>query len=384
MQRPGGRRKANISVESRPMPTDTKITAQHWNDQTARFAGRTAGLSWGDAGPAIHRHINRRISGDPEIDWLAYTADKYFSGRLPLARCLSLGCGTGVLERALARHRVFQQCDAYDVAEGALQEARRLAKENQLAGIMYYAADINAIKLPAGAYDAVWIHHAMHHFESLEHICGQISQSLKPDGLLILNEYVGPSRFQFPARQKEVINLCLGLLPAQYRTVMSEQVELEMERTPLRKGPRWLFSRLFDKIRDGDLIDVVCRRLQAYRALATGRSPEMRTIVFPSRRDIIRVDPSEAVRSEEIEPVLQSGFEILEKKDWGGNVLQFLLQGIAGRFSANDPRSQDLVSMLTVVEDTLLQCGEFESDFAYIVARPKAACGHGEAGNVHP
>ncbi len=363
------------------MATDTKITAQHWNNQTARFAGRKAGLSWGDAGPAIHHHINRRISGDSEIDWLVYTLNKYFSGRLPLANCLSLGCGSGVLERALAKHHVFQHCDACDVAEGALQEARRLAQENQLSTIRYYAADINKIELPAGVYDAVWIHHAMHHFEALEHICRQISQSLKPGGLLILNEYIGASHFQFPERQKEVINLCLGLLPAPYRTVMPEQIEMEMERTPFKKGVRWACSRLIDKVRDGDLINVICRRFKAYRSLATGRSTEKKSVIFPTRRDIIQIDPSEAVRSDEIEKVLQDDFEIVEKKDWGGNVLQFLLSGIAGRFSGEDPRSQDLLNMLITVENTLLACGEFKSDFSYIVARPKATHGRDRAGN---
>jgi len=68
--------------------------------------------------------------------------------------------------------------------------------------------------------------------------------------------------------------------------------------------------------------------------------------------------------------VLQRDFEIVEEKEWGGNVLQFLLAGIAGNFSNEDPCSQALLRMLISIEETLLQCGEFESDFAYIVARP--------------
>jgi hypothetical protein len=98
---------------------------------------------------------------------------------------------------------------------------------------------------------------------------------------------------------------------------------------------------------------------------------EKTTILFPSRRDVIRTDPSEAVRSDEIVAVLQRDFDIMEKKDWGGNVLQYLLAGIAGHFSAENELSQALLKMLFNVEDTLLKCGEFKSDFAYMVARPK-------------
>jgi SAM-dependent methyltransferase len=354
---------------------DMKIIAQRWSEHTARFFGRNAGLFWWEAGPEIQRHINYKISGSPDTDWVAYTLNKYFGGRLPLDRCLSLGCGNGYLERRLAQFSAFRHCDAYDVAEGSLQEARRLAEEKGLTNISYYAADINSIALPAGVYDSVWIHSAMHHFEALEHVCRQISQSLKPEGLLILNEYIGPSRFQFPDRQKEIANLCLGLLPARYRIVMQEQIALEIDRTPFRKGARWFFSRLVDKLRDGDLIGVVRRRFHAYKARISNQDIEKKTVLFPSRRDVITADPSEAVRSEEIVEVLQRDFDVIEKKDWGGNVLQFLLAGIAGRFSTEDQLSQALLKMLINVEDTLLQAGEFKSDFAYIVARPKQRSG---------
>lgn len=357
------------------MSFDMKTTAQHWSEHTARFSGRNAGLFWWEAGPEIQRHINSRISGNPDIDWVAHTLDKYFEGRLPLARCLSLGCGNGHLERRLAHFSAFQHCDAYDVAEGSLQVARKLAEDEGLNNISYYAADINSIVLPAGLYDSVWIHSAMHHFEALEHVCQQISKSLKPEGLLILNEYIGPSRFQFSSRQKEVANLCLQLLPARYRIVMQEQSAIELERTPFKKGVRWFISRVIDKVSDGDLIGVVRRRFHAYKAKAGGQNTEKTTIIFPSQRDVIAADPSEAVRSEEIMKVLQRDFDVVEKKDWGGNVLQFLLAGIAGNFSAEDQLSQALLKMLINVEDTLLQCGEFESDFAYIVARPKQQAG---------
>lgn len=41
--------------------------------------------------------------------------------------------------------------------------------------------------------------------------------------------------------------------------------------------------------------------------------------------------------------VLQEYFQIVEKRDWGGNIVQFLLHGIAGNFSDDDPQSQELV-----------------------------------------
>jgi hypothetical protein len=86
---------------------------------------------------------------------------------------------------------------------------------------------------------------------------------------------------------------------------------------------------------------------------------------------VIAGDPSEAVRSDEIVEVLKQDFEIIEKKDWGGNILQFLLADIAGNFvDEKNEHAKSYLRMLINIEETLLQSGEFESDFAYIVARP--------------
>jgi len=351
------------------MSFDAKTTAQHWSENAARFSGRDTGLFWLEK-TEVHKSINSKVSGDPDINWVQYTLRKYFDGQLPLARCLSLGCGEGRLERDLARQGTFKYCDAYDIAEGSIQLAKERAKANGFNHISYYAADINKISLPARTYDAIWIGSAMHHFEALEHICQQIKQALKPESLFILNEYIGPNRFQFPARQKEVANLCFQLLPSKYHLKVQELIALEVERTSLHKGTRWFITRLIDKIRDGDLIDVINRRFRAYRSKATGKDIEKTRVMFPSIRDVIAEDPSEAIRSEEIVKVLKQNFEIIEKKDWGGNVLQFLLAGIAGNFSEKDPSSQLLLKMLINIEDTLLLCGEFQSDFTFIVARP--------------
>lgn len=353
------------------MPSKTTATEQWWNEHTARFAGRNAGLLWLDAGPELVRHINGRISGSPDTDWISHTLQRHFNGRIPMERILSLGCGNGHLERRLAQEGAFLLCDAYDMAEGSLQTARTQANEAGLTGIRYEATDINQISLPPEAYDSVWIHSALHHFEALEHISSQIRQTLKPQGLLILNEYIGPSRLQFPSQQKRLINDALRLVPAQYRNLMQEQISIELGHTPWRMGIRWCVQRLADKVRDGDLTGLLRRRWRMIKARATGGSLDKRTVDFPSPRDVIAADPSEAIRSEEIMGVLLRDFDLVEKKDWGGNLLQSLLGGIAGNFSAEDPQSQAVLRMLIDLEDHHLQTGEFESDFAYMVLKPK-------------
>lgn len=328
-------------------------------------------LHWWDASPEIYRQINRRITGEPEYDWKTYTLDKYFAGRLPVARTLSLGCGIGRLERTLAKLGAFEQCDAYDISPDAIATAAALTQARGIRTVAFHAADVNTLILPARVFDAVWAHSALHHFAALEHIFGQIRRALKPGGLLILNEYVGPSRFQFPERQKEIINLCLRLLPPAYRTLTPEAAAAVALTTPFNRGPRWALSRLADKARDGNVIATLRRRIETYAASVTGRCRLKERVTFPTAHDVAAFDSSEAVRSDEIVGLLKRDFDIVEQKALGGNILQFMLADIAGNFTENDPHSQALLKMIVHIEETFIVGGEFESDYVYIVARPR-------------
>ena len=351
------------------MPSNIDAVNQYWSAFISESHRKNKRVAWWEAGPEIHNYKNRKVSGTPDVNWVQYTLSKYFNARLPLARCLSLGCGGGGLERELASYGAFQHCDAYDVSEGAIRLARERADQLGIKNITYHIADINELTLPPNSYDAVWVSQAMHHFEALEHVNQQIRRSLRPEGLFILQDYVGPNRFQFPSRQKEVVNLCLSLLPVQYRVRMKQAVDKEMQRS-MKVGSKFV-QRLIDKIRDGDLIGAIQRRLLMYKSQMGHQVSEKKLINFPTARDVIAADPSEAIRSNEIVEVLQQDFEIIEKKDWGGNILQFLLADIAGNFvDEKYEHAQAYLRMLINIEETFLQSGEFESDFAYIVARP--------------
>jgi SAM-dependent methyltransferase len=354
------------------MTTDQEKTIQAWTGVAERFGTRKTGMFWWDAGPEIHNRINRNISGDPSCDYTTHVLRTYYpESKRPFGPCLSLGCGNGFLERSLSRQGAFERLDAYDLTEAQLILARKLAKDEGLHNITYHVGDLNEIELPPAVYESVWIQGALHHVESLEHLCYQVSRSLKPEGLFILNEYIGPNRFQFSARQKELTNLCLQLLPQKYRVIVQESAAIQGEQSIRKRGVGWFYQRLMDKVRDGDLVNTVRRRLASRRNRRSSEVPLKTTIAFPAVGDVIASDPSEAIRSGEILDVLRKDFRIVESADLGGNILQFLLADIAGNFSNQDEESQAVLRMLIQVEETLMACGEFKSDFGFVVARPK-------------
>ena len=347
---------------------DIKRTAQYWSEQQAWQVGR--GLHWTEL-PAVLRRLNVKVSGDPNTDWVTYTLSTHLADQLPLERCLSLGCGKGSLERYVASLGAFMACDAYDVAPGSIDKARQLAAAQGYQHIHYEVADINHLELPAQAYDVVWVSGAMHHFERLEYVCAQIQQSLKSQGFLVLNEYVGPSRFQFSDRQREVLQAALTLLPHHYRRLAHQRVKEALTHSPMRRGLRWTVERLWDKLRDGDLLATLHRRWEMQRASRSDEGAFVTKLSLPTARDVIAADPSEAVRSAEILNVVSRFFTFIECKDLGGTLLQFLLDGIAVNFDDNDPQALHLLELLFRIEDTLLDIGDLQSDFVYLMAKPK-------------
>lgn len=300
---------------SRQEPSD--IVAGVWDDATG-----LAGTQWQDT-PGIGKRWNQMITGDPDQGYIEYVVEKYLTATQP-SHVLSLGCGNGWWEQAWAAKYPFSTVIGYDISPRSIETARRSAREMATRTVFeYQVADVNSLNLGTHVFDLVLMNAALHHADHLEHVLSQVASHLSAEGLFVLNEFVGPSRFQWTDRQLEIINGLLAVMPHRYRE-----------------------SRLIPG---------------RYKA----------QVSRPTIEHMLRTDPSEAVRSAEIMHVLPDYFEIVECKPWGGAVLHLLLYEIAGNFSENRPEDVRLLHTLFEIEDQLLQLGDIGSDFVFMVCRSK-------------
>jgi ubiquinone/menaquinone biosynthesis C-methylase UbiE len=267
-------------------------------------------------------HIRLQVSGDRDVYYTEYLFDKYFR-HSPPKRCLSLGCGGGNLERGLLRMGFGEHFDAIDSSEGSIKLARELAaKEGFGERIHYTVGDINRLRLEENQYDFVIAKMALHHFDNLDHIYEEVRRSLKSNGIFCFNDFIGPTRYQWTDKQLEICNEILQLLPEKYRWSLWEK-------------------RVIDSI---------------------GR---------PTIEDMLRVDPTEAIRSAEIIPKLTRYFDIIERKDYGGTILHLLFNHIMDNFDTDSEEQATIVNLICWVERRLLREGVMPSDFTFVVARPK-------------
>ena len=287
-----------------------------------------AGRVWGGTDiqhwlqhPLVQERINFKISGAPRMNRFEYFLNRYLQNRMPVERALTLGSGVGELERGLCQYGFALSHEGVDLSDQSVRVAIERAAAEGLGHLSYRTADLNNVALDAGAYDVIFGISSVHHTENLEHLFQQVRQALKPNGYFFLDEFIGPSRFQWTDAQLRVINDELQRLPKDLRRLISDRTKFK----------------------------------NAVRRKSVG--------------EIIAADPSEAVRSGEIVPLLSQYFSVLEVKGYGGAILHELLYDTAGNFREENAGSLEHLCRLFEVEDELTASGKLAHDFAVIIAR---------------
>jgi SAM-dependent methyltransferase len=269
----------------------------------------------------VRERINRLVSGNRYVDVYGRLTEFLDENGMvkPLHACVSLGCGFGGLERDLLNRGLIGEIDGYDLSEGAVAEARRLAEERGLKSIRYHVADMDRYGLPEGQFDAIFAHSSVHHVEALEALFENVRRALKPEGIFHLNEFVGPSRFQWTDGQLELINEYLDSLPER-----------------LRQTP-------------------------------TGRKPAAER---PTIEQMLAMDPTEAVRSAEIRGVVRQYFDVVEERPYGGTLLHMGLAGIAQNFDMRNHEDVQHLQRFFDLEDQMIARRVIGNDFTVLIARP--------------
>jgi 2-polyprenyl-3-methyl-5-hydroxy-6-metoxy-1,4-benzoquinol methylase len=122
--------------------------ADYWSNSN-KSDNFSAAVYW-LANPILNRQYNIRAAGGRNyINWLSFCVDMYAAKNGPAARMLSVGCGTGGLERHLANLKAFQHLDAVDIAAESIEIAKKTAAEQNLSGINYYVRNIEESGFPA-------------------------------------------------------------------------------------------------------------------------------------------------------------------------------------------------------------------------------------------
>jgi len=288
-----------------------------WGDPATWVAN---GLQWLHLAE-VRALINRRVSGDPSVDSLQWLADHIAAaGALPLQRVLVIGCGNGWVERGLHERGFAREFVGFDMSPKVLELAR--ANAAQIPSITHVQADMD--RLPVGtapflpeSFDAVLGLWSVHHCSQIDALYTAVARLLKPGGWFFLDEYVGPDRFQYTDTHLAQVRALIELLPDRLLTTRSGQV---------RRGIR-----------------------------------------APTVDEVVAVDPSEAVCSASILPLLERHFDVVARRPYGGSLLHLVLAEVAQNFQQEDARPW--LQAILDTEDDLDRLGTLEQHFSCAIAR---------------
>jgi SAM-dependent methyltransferase len=219
------------------------------------------------AHPLCRRGINRRVSGRDSVWPLDFLYERAGSPRFDTM--LSLGSGMGHVERAIRRLDIAGTVEAIDGSSVSVDIAKQKAAEEGLAGITYSVADLNRLSLPRRRYPAIVFHQSLHHVFAVERLLDVVRTALKPEGLLFLEEWTGPSRTEWTRAKMDRLDALFQEIPLEWRKGPELKPPIEehdpteaVRSSAIRPGVRRLFRILVDRPYGGQLVSVFLPQLR--------------------------------------------------------------------------------------------------------------------------
>lgn len=262
----------------------------------------------------IQQHWNKKITGKPSMNYKEYLIHEVLKDRSEL-KLLSLGSGICKHEIEFAKYNQFSEITCLDLSEYRMEQAAKQAAAEKLNNMKFICADMDSYRLKENYYDCILFNSSLHHFKNVDALLSnKIKPSMKPGALIIINEFVGPTRLQFPKHQINAINDSIKTIPIEYR--------------------------------------------QRYKSKLTKSSYSGSGILR-----MILADPSECIDSAAIMPALHRHFKTVIEKPYGGNLLMNVLKDIAHHFIELDSNKQAVLDKLIQQEEAYLKNNP--SDFVF-------------------
>ena len=266
---------------------------------------------WNDL-ELVRKYKDNLATGNENTHWISDILNR-FKEYLPFGNVLIVGCGNGWLERQLYDLGIGKHFDAFDMSEKYINEAKELKQSRP---IDYFLDDINSMsKIEDNKYDAVFNFAVLHHAMNIEYALKKLASCLKNNGLMFNEEYVGPARNQYSDDHVNIMLEIMSDLPKKFRT------KAKFLRPPLAN---------------------------------------------------FRVEPSEAIHSDLILPLIPKYFDIIYQRNLNGGVAYQILHNNIDEF--NDTSNSESVKWLEYLLQRDLQFtenGKVPVLFWYGVCTPK-------------
>lgn len=244
------------------------------------------------ANPDVRQSVNAAVSGSAgewPLDWFV----REFPQLVPLGKCAVIGCGAGALERDLVSKGTAEQVVAVDAAPSVVafaeQEAVRADLNDSVTYVVQDASEF--LQQHKGTFDAIFFHGSLHHLSPVESIVRLARRALRSDGIIYIDEYIGPSMHQWTWWRLIPANIAYYLLtsralrrPRLVRAPRNHDDPTEMiDSASIRPAMYQLFHVLADRGYGGNILGLVYANLNHAVDEETLRKAVVRLLGFERR-----------------------------------------------------------------------------------------------------
>lgn len=270
--------------------------------------------------PFLYKHaVAKRLCGDVDGNPLEVVSKKYLSPAPDSV--LSLGAGLAFAEEWLVSNGYAKHVTAYEQSSVAVATAKARFRELGLDGtIDMRCGDVRMDGLSPGSFDVVFVQAAIHHFYDIDDMFALMHGLLRPNGLLIYDEYVGPDHHMYEREVMDLLDVLNECLEGKYR---------------------------WDHVRN-QYRDTMPRTTMEY---------------------MMATDPSEGVHASRILPLTYKYFDVDYRKDYGGTLMRPFWVGVLPNFDFDNPSDQTIAKLIIQVENLLTQYGVIPHYHTRVVAK---------------
>jgi len=248
------------------MDEQLQIAAAHW--AVKRPSDRTRWWMH----PAILRHINRLVCGEA-IDGPHFGFNRLLRAAMPeggFRRAVSVGCGSGGKEIRLLRENIVQRFDLFEISAPKIELIKQKAAEHGvLDRLTWHHADAFDHGF-TGAFDLVYWNNSLHHMFDVGAALAWSHRGLCDGGCFAMDDFVGPTRFQWSALELEMAARVRALLPDRFLVNPRNPIAW-LDRAPGRPDPEAMAAADPSEAADsGRILAAVAEVFPQARVIPTG------------------------------------------------------------------------------------------------------------------
>lgn len=309
----------NKKIPPKLMDLIKKKISRHWSSKTT--ASSPGKVRWWQS-PHIMSHYNKTVSNNP-AESLIDVAKRKAKGRT-FEEGVSIGCGTGAKEMNLIKAKLVHFFHLFELSDVRIEEGLKLAKKLGISDRVAFSNGDGFDCFKDESVDFVHWNNSLHHMFDVAQAVQWSQNVLKVGGMFYMDDFIGPTRFQWSDNALGLINRIRAVLP-----------------------DRYLLSPYHPK-EDKILLD--------------------KPVTRPNPHVLSMRDPSEAADSGRILESVRKYFPDAEISLTGGVVYSLALEDIIFNYNEEDEYDKTLLDLLMIIDELFVKNFENESLYATALA----------------